>query len=721
LADNLDQMGVDMGRGRAALDQVEKQLQILPADAPARAKRDLSLEARWAVRVMALSNPLLDFDDIVFVKRHRPKIDHMSDQYYGWWQRGGGGLYVLENFKNDQPKLRCLSKDLPPGNIIRPDISYDGKKVLFAYSKFHPGVSEQKNKLDKKNIPEDAFFSLYEVNIDGSRLRRLTRGKYDDFDGRYLPSGRIVFISTRRGQHVQCTKDTAAASLDGTQADAYLRCGGTVERPIAVYTLHTVDADGGNLRQISPFEMFEWMPSVDNQGRIIFCRWDYLDRYNIPYMSLWSTMPDGTNSRALFGNFTHNPICTFEPQAIPGSSKLMFTASAHHAVTGGSLVMVDTNRGSDGGSPMTRITPEVPFAEVEGWSPSYYVNPCPLSEDHYLVAWSDTPLLSRTSPGIYLLDRFGNLNMIYRDAKIGCMYPLPVRPRPRPPQVADIVDHDGAQEGRMLMLNVNEGLPSIPAGTVKRLRLVGIPPKTHPVMNNPSLTSTYEESPGKFVMGTVPVEADGSAYFRVPSGVPFFMQALDGQGMAVQTMRSHTYVQPGQTCTCIGCHERRNTAPPDMTPLAMRRRPSKITTAPDGCWPLDYQTLVQPVLETRCVSCHKPGESGAKFDLTAAKSYDSLMHYGHPSLTSHLRARYRQGYSVAGACAAKMNPLWSRLKLDPETTTADQPIQLTDPDHKDIQLTADDWDRLVTWMDTYGHRVGSFGEDQERRLRELRK
>ena len=706
LADNLRRMGVNVDAPVQQLKQVAGQLEQLPREASEQVKRDLSFQARWAVRKMALANPLLDFDDLLFVKRNRPKIDHMSDQYYGWWSRPGGGLYVLADFKSDSPKLRCLTKDLPPGNIIRPDVSHDGKKVLFAYCKFYPGVAAEKNKLDKSKIPEDAFFNLYEMNLDGTGLRRLTRGKYDDFDGRYLPSGRIVFLSTRRGQYVQCTKATAAASSDGQLPDAYLRCGGTEERPIAVYTLHVMDADGKNLQQISPFEMFEWTPSVDHQGRILFCRWDYLDRYNIPYMSLWSTMPDGTNSQALFGNNTHNPMCTFEPRAIPGSQKLIFTASAHHAVTGGSLVLLDLNKGADGQPPMTRLTPEVPFPEVEGWSGAYYVNPYPLSEDHYLVAWSDQPLLSKTNPGIYLLDRFGNLNLIYRDAKIGCMYPLPIRPRRRPLEVSPVVDWDGPQEGRMLLLDVYRGLEAIAKGTVlvKRLRIVGIPPKTHPVMNNPSLSSIYDESPGKFVIGTVPVEEDGSAYFRVPSGVPFFMQPLDEQGMAVQSMRSHTYVQPGQTHTCIGCHEPRNTAPPDLHAIAMKREPSKIAPGPEGSWPLDFLTLVQPVMEEHCVACHKPGAEGAEFDLTAANSYDALVNFGQPSLTDLMRTRYRQGRSVAGACGAKMNPL----------------VKLLREGHYDVKLAPGQWERLITWMDTYGHRVGSFGADQEERLRRLR-
>ncbi|OHB80483.1 MAG: hypothetical protein A2V98_07325 [Planctomycetes bacterium RBG_16_64_12] len=718
LAESLRQLGVDVDAQVRTLREIAERVREHADGLPSDLKRELYFQARWTTREMAFRNPLLDFDDLLLVKRTPARFTtsptsrtytHMSDQYYGWFSRPGGGLYVLEDFKTDQPKLRPLAEELPEGNIIRPDVSYDGRKVLFAHCKYYPDVHGMVDKLDKSKIPEDAFYHLYEMNLDGTGLRRLTRGKYDDFDGRYLPSGEIVFLSTRRGQHIQCGRESAAATIDAELGDSYVRCGGDPYRPVAVYTLHVMDADGGDLRQISPFEMFEWTPSVDHHGQILYSRWDYIDRDNMPYMSLWATMPDGANARAVFGNYTPSPHCVFEPRAIPNSRKIIFTASAHHANTAGSLVLLDPNVGCDGNAPMKRLTPEVPFPEVEAWPNTYFVNPYPFSEEHYLVTWSDQPLLNPGQPigaaamGIYLFDALGNLNLIYRDPTISCMYPLPIRPRPKPPNVTPVARWDAEQEGQVLVLDVYEGLETIPRGTVRKLRLVGIPAKTHPVMNFPVMGLTRDD-PGKFVMGTVPVEPDGSAFFRVPSGVIFFLQALDQRDMAVQTMRSATYVQPGQKYTCVGCHEPRNTAPPNVHPTAARREPSKIALGPEGSWPLDFQALVQPVMEKHCVACHKPGTEGEKFDLTAEKSYDSLVSYGDPSLTTHVMTFYRQGFSTPGACAAKMNPL----------------VGLIDRGHYEVKLAPDDWARLVTWMDTYGQRRGSFSEDQENRLRSLR-
>jgi hypothetical protein len=588
--------------------------------------------------------------------------------------------------------------------------------VLFAYCRHYPDLHAEPNKLDKGNVPEDAFYHLFEMNLDGTGLRKLTFGKYDDFDGRYLPNGQVVFLSTRRGQEIQCGAADVAAVSEKALPDCYVRCGGGPERPVAVYTLHVMNGDGKEIRQISPFEMFEWTPSVDRTGRILYARWDYVDRYNMPYMSLWSTLPDGTHTRAVYGNYTANPHCVFEARRIPGSPKILFTASAHHAQTSGSLVLLDPRIGADGPEPLVRLTPEVEFPESEGWPQTYFASPYPLSEDHYLVAWSAAPL-PRGTPrpqwgmpgppndlGVYLYDAFGNLDLIYRDPEISSMYPLPIRPRPLPPAVGLASQWHGAQEGQVVVSDVYQGMADVERGTVRGLRLVGVPPKTHPTMNSPLMGLTRDD-PGKFVLGTVPVEADGSASFRVPSGVSFFVQALDEHGMAVQTMRSAIYLQPGERLGCVGCHETRNTAPPNRLLAAVGREPSKIVPGPEGSWPLDYQALVQPVLDRQCVGCHDPAaKQPALPDLTAPASYDNLAKYGKPSLSDHVLARYAEGRSARGAGAAATNPLWPLL----------------DAGHYDVKLTPEDRQRLVTWMDTYGQRLGSFDREQEERLRKLR-
>jgi hypothetical protein len=710
LAASLRRLGAKVDQEVKSLDHLRAEVRQLAADAPRDAHRRLYLRACWTIRRMALANPLLDFNDLLLVRGAPGTWSHMSDQYLGWWSRPGGGLYVLRDFKTDHARLCCLTEKFPPGNVIRPDISYDGRRVLFAWCKHYPKLSSERDKLDKAHLPEDSFYHLFEVNVDGSRLRQLTRGKYNDFDGRYLPNGEIVFCSTRRGQATQCTKATAAATLaDPALPECYVRCGGDPYRPCAVYTLHAMDEQGKNLRPVSAFEMFEWTPSVDDQGRILYSRWDYVDRYGQQNMGLWATRPDGSGAQAVFGNYTRNPLSFFEAQSVPGSRRLVFTACGHHSITAGSLVLLDPRYGPDVPAAMTRLTPEVPFPESEGSPKTYYANPFPLSEEHYLVAWSDRPLRFQgqandaAALGVYLYDAFGNLTLVYRDPKLGSQYALPVRPRPRPPVVAPQVADD-TLEARVLLVDVYKGLDGVPPGTIKRLRIVGVPVKTHPSMDYPSIGVTTHDA-GRFVLGTVPVEADGSASFRVPAGVTFYVHALDEQGMAVQTMRSGIYLQPGQTLTCVGCHEPRTTAPPSLAPLAARRRPSKLTPGPDGSWPLDYAALVQPVLERHCVACHRPGTSGAKFDLRGDHSYQAMVGYGSPSLKDLVIQRYHEQRSTAGQCEARMNPM----------------LKLLARGHYGVKLSADDLARLVTWMDTTGQRSGSFSRAQEEQLRKLRR
>jgi len=708
LAESLTQLGAEVSLHKKTLRRISQRLKQLAANAPDDIRRKLYFQARWSVRKMALANPLLDFDRVLFAKRIPPAFPHMSDQYYGWWSRPGGGIYILERFKTPSPKLRCLTEDFPPGSFVRPDLSHDGKRVLFAYCRFYPETHKMQ-KIDKAKLPEDVFYKIYEMNIDGTGRRRLTHGRYDDFDGRYLPDGDIVFLSTRKGQSIQCTSRSAAATMEADLPDSYVRCGGDNWRPVPVFTLHRIDAAGRNIRPISAFENFEWTPSVAADGRILYARWDYIDRFNGPFMSLWSTNPNGTNPQLVYGNFTKKPQCVFEARAIPNSQKLVFTAAAHHSNMGGSLVLLDRTRGTEFDRPLTRLTPDACFPETEGWPKHYYANPYPLSEQFFLVAWSDKPLpphsfvtTDERNPvnplGIYLYDAFGNLELLHRDPDIAAMYPIPVRPRIKPPAHPEMVDWNGPQEGRFLVQDVYRGLTGIERGSAGSLRIIGVPPKTQPHMNNPSL-GVSREDPGKFVLGTVPVESDGSAYFRVPSGISLFFQALDRDGYAVQTMRTLTYIQPGRTLSCIGCHESRDLAPlRGPRPIAARRPPSRITPGPPGSWPLRFDRLVQPVLDKSCVSCHGPAGDDPKalaFDLTPARSDKDLE-----------KLAFEKDASIVNQCPARNSKLLAML-------TAPHP-------HADVHLSPDALDRLTTWMDTYAQKLGSFSDDQEKQLKNLR-
>ncbi|MCX6912015.1 MAG: discoidin domain-containing protein [Verrucomicrobia bacterium] len=712
LAESQRRLGAKVNSHIATLHQVTGELQGLPTDAPDAARRSLYFRTRWAIREMALANPLLGFDTLLFVKRAPTMFPHMSDQFYGWWSRPGGGVCVLSGFKSGEPQVRCLTSDMPIGNFMGPDLSFDGKKLLFAACTFHPELADERNKADKSRVPEDAFYHIFQMNIDGSGRRQLTHGKYDDFDPRYLPGGDIVFLSTRKGTAVQCSQWFSDATRTADRPDSYVRCGGDNYRPVPVFTLHAMDAAGTNLRPLSAFENFEWAPSVADDGRILYTRWDYIDRFNGHFFSLWSANQDGTNPQLVYGNYTVKPQVKLEARSIPGSSKLVFTASAHHSICGGTLCLLDRNRGTEGDAPLTRLTPEVPFPETEANGDHYYANPWPLSEEYFLVGWADQKLPphcrvtdQRNPPnamGLYLLDAFGNQELICRDPEISCVSPIPIAPRPQPPTQPAVAALNNAQEGRLFVQDVYIGLDGVPRGSVKQLRLVAVVPKVQPQMNTPVLGISAED-PGKFVLGTVPVEPDGSAYFRVPSGLPLFFQALDASGAAVQTMRTLTYAMPGQTLACVGCHEHRDSTPPAGKPaLAVLRQPSKPTPGPAGSWPLRFDQLVQPVLDRHCLECHRADgkdAEAAKLNLAPTNAYQALLAFGNADLKAQAFERDR---SVPNQAVAASSKLWKLL---------------TQPDgHQKVKLDADSLSRLATWMDTYAHRLGSFSEQQEREL-----
>ena len=699
----------------ALLDKAAEAVAPYNAETDESVWKEAYFRVRGIVRELAFTNPLLDFDQILFVKRAPTMFPHLSDQYYGWWARPGGGAYVLENFGDGEGTVRCLTDSWPIGNFLSPDISYDASKALVAFSQYDAGIADERNKREKANVPEGVFYHLFEIDLATGHKRKLTRGKYDDVDGRYLPSGDIVFLSTRKGQFLQSTQANSQRTLEADLPDSYVRCGGDDYRPVPVFTLHGMTADGGRMWPVSAFETFEYTPSIASDGRILYCRWDYIDRFNGHFFSLWSSNPDGTNAQLVYGNYTKRPQATLEPRSVPGSNKIVFTGAAHHSITGGTLVLLDQAAGNEGDQPITRLTPEVPFPETESNVGSYYANPWPLSEDFYLVSWSDHALPPHgryednrnpiNSQGIYLCDAFGNLELLHRDPEISSMTPLPIKRRPKPPKFSSQVDWSGKQVGNVVLQDIYQGLPGIKRGEVQRLRIVGVVPKVQPNMNVPSLGVSHEET-GKFVLGSVPVEEDGSAYFQAPSGMSIFFQALDGDGMALQTMRSLVYVQPGQTLSCVGCHEPRTSAPPMRSLLAMQRGPSRIQLGPPGTWPLRFDTLVQPVLDQKCVECHCPSSNdaaAARTDLTAPAAWQTLMSYADDDLSKLV---FERDASVPLDNPARQSQLLKYLR--------------NDPTHQQIGLNDQQMRRLSVWMDTYGQTQGAFSREQETQLKTLR-
>jgi hypothetical protein len=639
---------------------------------------DLYRRVHTLKRQIALANPLMDFGKLLFVKRAPTSYSHMCDQYYGWYARPGGTLCVLEKPGQSLAFRDVIAGHLPEGSIMTPALSWDGKRILFAYWK------------QKQETPEDAFYHLWSVNVDGTGLRQLTFGEYDDFSPCFLPDGDIIFISTRRG--------------------GYGRCHG---RPVPLYTLHRMAPDGAGIVRLSENEANEWDPSVLDDGRIVYARWDYVDRHAVDYQSLWTCWPDGSQPIAIYGNATRNPTALYQPRQIPGTHSVVSTVSAHHSYTAGSLAEVDLWKGVDGPDPIRRLTPEVPFPESEGWPEKYcYATPWPLGENYYLTSFSFAKLESQgnlppaNQHGVYLVDAFGNRELLYRDGAISSMYPLPLRPRVAPPVLASRSTETG--EGQFMLMDVYRSLEGIERGTIKALRVIQILPKATPIAEDPPLGMSGQET-GKYVLGTVPVAEDGSALFTAPAGKPVFFQALDDRGRAVQSMRTVTYLRPGQTLACVGCHEGRNTTPPVARPRAATQAAARITPGPEGSAPLSYPILVQPIWDKHCQSCHGARRQAADVVLTAevsgrfTRSYETLMN--RPGLVNRWYSYNGEAVTLPGRFGSCASPL----------------ARMLEGGHHDVALAADEWDRLYTWIDSNANFYGSFmPADQEQQLAGIR-
>ncbi len=714
-----DKLIQDLARRGHVAEAAIKSWEDLRKESQTLAEGPAATDAQWLSlwrrahelrRRIAIENPLSKVGPLLFVKNVPSSFSHQLTQYAGSAARPGGGLFVLENPGQSMHCRELVA--MPQGSTMLPDVSWDGQSVMFSFCKTVSGNGEY------WRGDSAQFYHLFQVGADGSGLRQLTEGAWDDFAPRYLPDGNLLFLSTRRG--------------------GFHRCG---RGPCPVHTMALANGDGSNPRVISFHETHEWDPAVLNDGRVIYTRWDYVDRNAVFYQQLWSARSDGSDVRAFYGNNTLNPVGVWEAKPVPGSGKVMATAAAHHAMTAGSIILIDPSRGVDGSQPISRLTEDVLFPESEfpvgpswhnpagvdaaptipteekRWPGHCYRSPYPLSEDYFLASYSYEPLVGEPLAnrpnmfGIYLMDRWGNKELLYRDVSISSIWAMPLRSRPRPPAwPGAAVAQQQPAEGTFLLQNVYESWPnlSVVQGTVKRLRILQVLPKTTPNANSPRV-GLANASPGKQVLGTVPVEADGSAYFRVPAGIPLSFQALDEKGMAVQTMRSLTYVQPGEHSSCVGCHEYRTTAPGShAVTLAAQRPPSPITPGPDGSRPFSYAILVQPILDKHCVRCHDATKPENKVDLTGGPAGEFSVSY--QALAPRVPFSEWKG-------TPKDN---SEPQAQPGTfgARASSLMALLEKGHEDVSLSPDEIERLVTWMDTNALFYGTFSPaDQQRQQR----
>jgi len=655
-----------------------------------RSREDLFIGASMLRREVALANPLIDFDTLLFAGVVKAGgTYHMCDQYLGWNAKNGGGLYLLTGIKSGKTSVVDLlanckvekgafaGKSLANGTVLSPDLSFDGKTIVFAWT----------NETDK-------CYHIFKMNINGTGLVQLTEGKapdnglvdasHNDFDPCFLPNDRIAFISERRGGYGRCHP-----------------------RNVPNYTLYSMKNDGSDITCMSYHETNEWHPSVNNAGQIVFTRWDYLDRDDCIAHHLWLCDPDGSNPRAPHGNYPlpvttmtgaswidgrgSRPNGEWNIRAIPGSEKYIATASGHHTHSFGQLVLIDIGIPDDNKmSQVTGITTsQTKWNDTDG----PYGTAWPLSEKYYLCNYNKQ---------IVLLDNAGNREVLYTaSGSARPIDPIPVKPRLTPPRLsrktwqgenAGKSDHNRAT---ISVMNVyNSDLPLGTANGIKRMRIIQVIPQFTPLVNQTRI-GYASESLARMSLGTVPVEPDGSVYCEAPVGKEFYFQLLDEKGRAVQSMRAGAFVHPGEQISCLGCHENKWEMPTAPTiPIAVTRPPSKLEPDAGGVEPVNFYRLVKPTLDKQCAPCHKSKGKGPDM------SYASLSNYafwwpgpGNPYVNGDITtAKHGGSRTIPGKFGALASPLLSHL----------------DSSHHDVKLTKEELSRIILWLDCNSNELGAY-------------
>ena len=678
-------------------------------------------------REILINAPYFQFGSLLFMKNAPGVMSHQLTQVYGYCARPGGGIFQLDAPGKSMKTRDITPTNLPLGSYMTPELSYEGDSLYFAFcaTPTSPVLWRDPETMARR-------YHLYKLPLSSggkANAVQLTDGDYDDFAPILMPDGDIVFCSTRRG--------------------GFHRCGAG---PCYVYTLARSKGDGSDPHPISFHETNEWFPTLARDGRILYTRWDYVDRDAVYYQQLWSARQDGADVRIFYGNNTFNPPGMWEPKAVPGSEKIMAIAGPHHGLSAGSVVLIDPSKGVDGDDPVERVTPDVRFPEGEAplpqipmppalcdfdyiptnfwqatrpanrpeappeekrWPVHCFKSPLPLSEKFFIASYSFDKLLGEAGPnlpnqfGIYFCDSFGNRELIYRDPNISSLWAIPVRPRPMPPVVTTQFDEvrKNAEKpsGVFFIQNIYESWPTSIPDKVKSLRIVQVLPKTTPNANQP-MVGAANASPGKQVLGVVPVEEDGSAFFEAPARIPLLFQALDENGQMIQGMRSVVYLQPGEAAGCVGCHENRMESVPSVKTIASTREPSKITPGPDGSTPLSYPILVQPVLDKKCLVCHCEEKAEGNVNLEGVpdghytKSYNALINY--------------VAYTFWGAPEGNYEPRTEPLRFG---AVASKLTRLLKEGHYGVKLTPEEWERLNVWIDANALFYGTFNvKDQER-------
>lgn len=647
-------------------------------------------------RAILLGNPLLDSDKIVAarykigVRARDIMTPELGTQSNNWSnqesaRRSGFDAEIVElsNLRGENIRMRQVYKPTNGSSIADLRLHWNGDRVMFTQTR------------------NDKRWNIFEVKLDGSGLKELIKNEEPDlefYDGTYLPDGRILAISNIGYQGVPC--------VNGSD-------------PVGNLVLYTPQT--GNLRRITFDQDANWNPVVMNNGRVMYTRWEYTDLTHYYSRIVMHMNPDGTENKALYGSGAMFPNSTFDIQPLPGhGSAFVGIISGHHGVArSGRLILFDPSKGRKSVSGMTQEIPHRnrPIKEVikdrlvDGVWPQF-IKPTPLSDKYFLVA---AKLSKESLWGIYLVDIYDNVTCLMEMEGEGFISPTLVTKRPTPPAIPDRVKLND-KEATIFIQDIyeGEGLRGIPRGTVKSLRLHAY---EYAYVNTKSDHNWHGIQSGwdiKRLLGTVPVEEDGSAIFKVPANTPISIQPIDKDGVAVQWMRSWLTGQPGEVVSCIGCHEDQNQIPIPKRVMASQKDAHKLTPPEGGTRSFTFDLEVQPILDRACIACHNGDKA---FDLRGGKK--DKLGYGTSYLNLHPYV-HRQG---GEGDMVVLQP----YEYHPNTSEL---VRMLKKGHYNVQLTDAEWRKLYNWIDYNAPDKGYFnanvlkylpykGFDQIKRRKEL--
>jgi hypothetical protein len=567
----------------------------------------LCVEVCGARREKRLAGLRRESPRILFVKRHTVRAsfygytEGQSDGYTEKHFLPGSSLCLLD-LSSGAPVVTTLLDD-PTGVIRDLDVSYDGARVLFAWKK-GPAIT-------------DDDYHLYEMDVATRTIRQITHGKgVADYEGRYLPSGDLIFASTRCVQAVDCW-----------QTD--------------VSNLYTCDGDGKYLRRLGFDQVHTTYPNVLNDGRVVYTRWDYNDRGQVYPQPLFQMNPDGTGQTEYYGNNSWFPTTTHHARAIPGSSKVVAVLHGHHSWQAGKLALIDRSKGTQEAAGVQLIAPvrETKAVRVDayGQDEELFRHPYALSEHEFIVAMTPDKKARHNRHsrfGLYHIDAEGNRELLHYDPNVSCAHPIALRPRKRPPARPSLVDYSKDYGVYFVQdVYVGPGLKGVARGTIEKIRVVAIEYRAAPI----GWTNSGGEAGGsanstpvacgngswdpKVILGEATVYEDGSAMFRVPANTPVYFQCIDRDGHVAATMRSWSTLMPGETFGCVGCHENKLETPlSNRVTLAMKRGVEELRPFYDVSGNgFSFGKTIQPILNKHCIQCHdgqKAHADGKVLDLT---------------------------------------------------------------------------------------------------------